>query len=117
MANSLCNKMYYKIGEVARMASLKPSVLRFWETEFNQLKPKKSTSGQRLYSNIDLELVLKIRKLLYIDKLTIEGARRKISLRTGKPDHESSEDETPKEHALLQEIKKDLLLCRQILEE
>jgi len=120
MANHLCDKMYYKIGEVARLASLKPSVLRFWETEFNQLKPKKSTSGQRLYSNNDLELVLTIRKLLYNDKLTIEGARRRILLGAGPqrvdPDQESTKNESFKENSLLQEIKKDLLICRQILE-
>jgi DNA-binding transcriptional MerR regulator len=120
MANSLCDKLYYKIGEVARMASLKPSVLRFWETEFNQLKPKKSTSGQRLYSNTDIELVLTIRKLLYNEKLTIEGARRKIALyvRPKKllTEQESTENETLQENSLLQEIKRDLLLCRQILE-
>lgn len=101
------------------MASLRPSVLRFWETEFRQLKPKKSTSGQRLYSIKDLELVNTIKELLYTDKLTIEGARRKIVMGAGdqplEPDLISADNEF-KVSSLLQEIKNDLLICKQILE-
>lgn len=73
------DKLFYRIGEVAAIAALRPSVLRFWETEFSFLKPQKTKSGQRLYSRRDLELVLSIKQLLYTEKLTIEGAKRRIS--------------------------------------
>jgi DNA-binding transcriptional MerR regulator len=73
------DKLFYKIGEVASLTALKPSILRYWETEFCDLQPNKSRSGQRLYAKKDLELVIEIKKLLYTDKLTIEGARRVLA--------------------------------------
>ncbi|HEX5772947.1 MAG TPA: MerR family transcriptional regulator, partial [Geomobilimonas sp.] len=69
------DKLYYRIGEVAAITSLRPSVLRFWETEFGMLQPRKSRSGQRLYSQDNLVLIQDIKRLLYVEKLTIEGAR------------------------------------------
>jgi len=84
MEAELPEKLFYKIGEVATLTSLRTSVLRFWETEFSCLSPRKSASGQRLYSHKDLELIYEIKKLLYTEKLTIEGARKKISARAGK---------------------------------
>jgi DNA-binding transcriptional MerR regulator len=72
------DKLYFRIGEVANLASLRPSVLRFWETEFEALAPAKSRTGQRLYTRKELELVLEIRRLLYTEKLTIEGARKRL---------------------------------------
>jgi len=75
------DKFFFKIGEVAQITSLRPSVLRYWETEFEILKPNKSRSGQRLYTKKELELILEIRKLLYSEKLTIEGARKKLTSR------------------------------------
>ncbi len=71
-------KLFFKIGEVAEIAQLRPSVLRFWETEFSCLNPQKSRAGQRLYSRQEVELVLEIRRLLYGEKLTIEGAKRRL---------------------------------------
>ena len=73
------DKLFFKIGEVAQITSLRPSVLRYWETEFEILQPNKSRSGQRLYTKKELELILEIKRLLYIEKLTIEGARKKLS--------------------------------------
>jgi DNA-binding transcriptional MerR regulator len=67
---------YYLIGEVSRLANLKPFVLRFWEQEFPMLQPFKSPSGRRLYRQDDVDLVLKIRRLLYDEGFTIAGARR-----------------------------------------
>jgi len=75
----LPDKRYMKIGEVSRLTSLNSSVLRFWESEFDQLQPLKSRSGQRLYTREDLELILKIRNLLYREKLTIAGAKSRIA--------------------------------------
>ena len=76
------DKVYFKIGEVARLAELKPYVLRYWETEFGVLRPKKSRSGQRLYRRSDVEMVLRIKSLLKERKYTIAGAR--AQLRKGK---------------------------------
>ena len=70
------DKLYFRIGEVARLAGIKPYVLRFWETEFAGLGPKKSGTGHRLYRRKDVELVLEIKRLLYDKRYTIEGARK-----------------------------------------
>src|SRR2546430_5248964 len=69
-------KLYFRIGEVSKLCKLPAYVLRFWETEFPQLAPKKSSSGQRLYRQRDVENVLRIKKLLYADGFTIAGARQ-----------------------------------------
>jgi DNA-binding transcriptional MerR regulator len=70
------DKLYFRIGEVSRLAGLKPYVLRFWETEFPGLGPKKSGTGHRLYRRKEVELVLEIKRLLYEKRFTIEGARK-----------------------------------------
>jgi DNA-binding transcriptional MerR regulator len=70
------NKLYFRIGEVAKLAGIKPYVLRFWESEFTGLGPKKSGTGHRLYRRKDVELVLEIKRLLYEKRFTIEGARK-----------------------------------------
>ncbi len=70
------DKLYFRIGEVARLCRLPAYVLRFWETEFPQLKPSKSNTGQRMYRRRDVENVLLIKKLLYDDGYTIAGARQ-----------------------------------------
>jgi DNA-binding transcriptional MerR regulator len=69
------DKLYFRIGEVASLCRLPAYVLRFWETEFPQLKPVKSSTGQRMYRKRDVESVVKIKKLLYEDGFTIAGAR------------------------------------------
>ncbi len=71
-------KLYFRIGEVARLCHLPAYVLRFWETEFPQLKPTKSSTGQRMYRRRDVESVLKIKKLLYEEGFTIAGARQHL---------------------------------------
>ena len=70
------DKLYFRIGEVAKLAGIKPYVLRFWESEFHGLGPKKSGTGHRLYRRKDVELVLEIKRLLYDRRYTIEGARK-----------------------------------------
>jgi DNA-binding transcriptional MerR regulator len=72
---NLPDKKYFKIGEVASLLSVKPHVLRYWETEFPQVRPHKSRSGQRLYRRKDVETLLAVRHLLYVQKFTIAGAR------------------------------------------
>lgn len=69
------DKLAFKIGDVAEIAKLKSYVLRYWETEFDALKPKKSKHNQRVYTRKDVEIVLMIKKLLYKDRFSIAGAR------------------------------------------
>jgi DNA-binding transcriptional MerR regulator len=68
-------KLAFKIGEVADLLGIKSYVLRYWETEFDQLRPQKSAKNQRVYLKRDVELVMMIKKLLYRDRFSIEGAR------------------------------------------
>ena len=70
------DKLYFRIGEVSRLAGVKAYVLRYWETEFPAIAPKKSGTGQRLYRRKDVELILEIKYLLYEKRFTIEGARK-----------------------------------------
>ena len=72
------DKLYFRIGEVATLCRLPAYVLRFWETEFPQLKPVKSNTGQRMYRKRDVESVLRIKKLLYENGFTIAGARTQL---------------------------------------
>ena len=71
-------RLYYRIGEVSRITGLKPHVRRYWESEFRVIKPHKGGSLQRLYRRKDLDLILKIKKLLYEEGFTIAGAKKKI---------------------------------------
>jgi DNA-binding transcriptional MerR regulator len=75
-ATEIPDKLYFRIGEVARLAAIKPYVLRFWETEFPSLGPRKSGTGHRLYRRKDVEQVFEIKRLLYEKRFTIEGARK-----------------------------------------
>lgn len=72
------DKLYFRIGEVSEIVGVKPYVLRYWETEFNDIKPTKSKSGQRLYKKRDVEFLLRIKELLYEEGYTINGARQKL---------------------------------------
>lgn len=76
---SIPDKLYFRIGEVARLCALPTYVLRFWESEFPQLKPHKGGTGQRLYRKRDVEQVMEIKRLLYDEKFTIAGARRTLA--------------------------------------
>ncbi len=71
-------RLFYRIGEVSRITGLKPHVLRYWESEFKVIKPYKGGSLQRLYRKKDLDLILKIKKLLHEEGFTIAGAKKKI---------------------------------------
>lgn len=73
--NSIPDKMGFKIGDVAELLGIKQYVLRYWETEFDVLKPKKASNNQRMYTRKDVENALLIRKLLHRDRFSIEGAR------------------------------------------
>ena len=72
------DKRYYRIGEVSRITEVKPYVLRYWESEFRWMAPQKSRSKQRLYRRRDIDIILLIKKLLYEQRFTIAGARKKL---------------------------------------
>jgi len=102
-------KLYYSISEVSKLTSLKQYVLRYWETEFPELRPSKNRAGNRIYRLNDIKLIFLIKKLLYEEKYTIEGARQKLlgldkdkTIQMAIPFHDGSKEE------ILLEIKKDL---------
>src|SRR5579875_2537986 len=107
------NKLYFRIGEVAKLAGVKPYVLRFWESEFAGLGPKKSGTGHRLYRRKDVELVLEIKRLLYEKRFTIEGARKILE---NKPKRESPKPVNPRKQgelfsasaAFVQDVRREL---------
>ena len=78
MVPEIAEKLYYRIGEVEEIAGVPAYVLRYWESEFKLLRPKKNPAGQRLYRQRDLELVQRIKTLLYDERLTLEGARKRL---------------------------------------
>jgi DNA-binding transcriptional MerR regulator len=121
------DKLYFRIGEVSRLAGIKPYVLRFWETEFSSLGPKKSGKGHRLYRRKDVELVLEIKRLLYDKRYTIEGARKYLDTRTRDSAPRASEGVAKKTGrsqgdlfrdptAALQQIRKELTELLDILQ-
>jgi DNA-binding transcriptional MerR regulator len=79
------DKLYFKIGEVSELLGVEPYVLRYWESEFPQLTPKKSGTGHRLYRRKDVELLLRIKHLLYEKRFTIEGARQTLQAENRAP--------------------------------
>ena len=123
-AQEIPDKLYFRIGEVAKLAGIKPYVLRFWETEFPALGPRKTGTGHRLYRRKDVELVLEIKRLLYEKRYTIEGARKSMETkpktepakpakqaRPAKVQADLFGDNTP----LLDTIRKELLALADIL--
>lgn len=79
------DKLFYRIGEVSRIAKVPPSVLRFWESEFPRIRPKRTKSGQRVYRRSEVEMILTIRHLLYEQKFTIKGARNHLKSAAADP--------------------------------
>lgn len=96
MAVEIPDKLYFKIGEVAEIAGVKPHVLRYWESEFGSFRPVKSKSNQRLYKRKDIEFVLQLKDLLHNQGYTIAGARKKMR-ELGRAD-KSSEPAADREH-------------------
>jgi DNA-binding transcriptional MerR regulator len=110
------DKLYYRIGEVSRITGVKPHVLRYWEKEF-KLRPKRFSGAQRRYSQEDLEMVLTIKKLLYEDRFTIAGAKKRmqqLNRRRGVQLEMEFSRENYKE--LLQEVKKELMKIKEKLD-
>ena len=110
------DKHYFRIGEVGRIGGVPTYVLRFWESEFPQIRPRRTPSGQRLYRRKDVELILTIRHLLYEKKFTIEGARQ--HLRQHRFPGASSAPGTRRKNAdtvTLEEIRRELAHIRNLL--
>jgi DNA-binding transcriptional MerR regulator len=101
------NKLYFRIREVSKLTNTKAYVLRYWETEFPVLKPERK-SGQRLYRRKDVETVLKIKHLLYDQGFTIEGARRQLREKSGRPEEQKPLFRSGPDRAPLHVIKHEL---------
>ena len=95
------DKRYFRIGEVSRIIGVEPYVLRYWESEFIQIRPSRADSNQRTYQKKDLEIILEIKRLLYDEKLTIEGAKKKLKRKLSKNVSPDPED-------LIRELKTQL---------
>jgi DNA-binding transcriptional MerR regulator len=106
-------KLYFKIGEVAELTGVKPHVLRYWESEFSPFRPAKSRSKQRLYRRKDIELVLRLKDLLYNQGYTLAGAKKKLR-EEGGSQLTLPLAATP-ERRLLEELRKDLRRLRKTL--
>lgn len=104
----LPDKLYFKIGEVSEIAGIPAYVLRFWETEFKIINPKRTSTGQRQYQKSDVELILTIKHLLYDKKYTIKGAKRHLRF-LNKEKNQTSLGET------LEEIRTELEAIRDLL--
>jgi DNA-binding transcriptional MerR regulator len=91
-------KRFFRIGEASKIIGVEPYVLRYWEKEFPQLKPKRADSKHRTYEQKDIELLLQIKKLLYEERMTIQGARKKLRER----------EKSKKRKEIIREVKKEL---------
>tara|TARA_B100001250_G_C19732940_1_gene759388 strand:+ start:984 stop:1343 length:360 start_codon:yes stop_codon:yes gene_type:complete len=110
-------KLYYSIGEVSELTQLKAYVLRYWETEFSQLKPPKNRAGNRTYRQKDIEVILNIKDLLYKKKFTIDGARSVISGKETISVNNMSESFSEKQKVIFGKIKDDLTAILKIITE
>ena len=97
---NLDEKRYFRIGEVSRIIGVEPYVLRYWESEFPQIRPRRADSNQRTYLKKDLEIILEIKRLLYDEKMTIEGARKRLK--------QKMEKGIKSEHLTIEGLKQEL---------
>ena len=102
------DKRYFRIGEASRIIGVEPYVLRFWEGEFRQVRPQRADSNQRTYRREDLETLLEIKKLLHDERMTIEGAKRRLK--------QGRSDMTVSYRPLLDDLKQELSEIMRILE-
>src|SRR5687767_15716802 len=114
MPSAADDKQLYKIGEVCKMADVQPYVLRYWETEFPSLTPNKSGGGQRLYTQREIDIILRIKQLLYSEGFTIAGAKKKLETEIGEPAAVVPEGDTRK---ALTKVKKELSEILKMLED
>ena len=103
MSIDIPDKLFFKIGEVAEITKLEPHVLRYWESEFGLIKPDKSGAGQRVYRRKDIETIFEIKKLLYEERFSIEGAKKRLLKKYKISDNSERILDT------IKELKRDLL--------
>ena len=114
-------KLYYSISEVAKITDLEQYVLRYWESEFEQLKPAKNRAGNRIYTNRDIKLILYIKKLLRDERYTIEGAKQ--VLKTYTPEIDTGEQleliDTPKSRTKIkdEQLRADIVEAKEFLQD
>jgi len=118
MNQTIPDKLYFKIGEVAEIAGVKPHVLRYWESEFDAIRPTKSRSQQRLYRREDIELIIYLKDLLHNQGFTVAGARKKLRERKqeNRPGQMGQPLETSRDSMIIAEIQADLQRLRNSLE-
>ncbi|HSL39906.1 MAG TPA: MerR family transcriptional regulator [Desulforhopalus sp.] len=109
------DKLYFKIGEVARLAEVPTHVLRYWESEFPEISPKRANSGQRLYRRQDLELILRVRNLLHHEGYTIAGARRLLAARPNPSADSARQKNLIPSTARLRQVKDELKKILELL--
>ncbi len=115
---STIKKLYYSIGEVSKITSLKKYVLRYWETEFDALRPGKNRAGNRIYKKEDIQTIFLIKKLLYEEKYTLEGAKKKLAeLRRDKDFQLKLSFEELKKDDVILEVKRGLRELLEMLKE
>ena len=112
----LPNKLYFKIGEVASLVGVKPYVLRYWETEFNCIRPTKTRTKHRMYRRKDVQTLLEIKRLLYDERFTIEGARRYLKGPTRAPKKDSRPSNSGADPAAARAYRTALLQVKKELE-
>ena len=111
METIIPEKAYFRIGEVSKILNVEPYVVRYWETEFRSVKPVRTRSAQRLYRKKDVQELLTIRNLLYLQRFTIDGAKKQLARMRGESDQESNVID--KEKLLI--IKRELQKIRNII--
>ena len=115
MTVTIPDKVYFRIGEVGRILGVEPYVIRYWETEFKSLRPARTRSDQRLYKRSDIEELLKIKNLLYKEKFTIEGAKKRLA--AGDVDRSGGSGGESHSHGrVLADIKKELQEIQKMLQ-
>lgn len=112
------NKMFYRVGEVGQLVGVESYVLRYWEKMFPQLNPEKDESGQRVYTKSDIEVVLRIKKLLHEERYTIDGARKKLKEEGSSGSNESyaSSEDTQQLVTVLKDVRNILQETLSLLE-
>lgn len=115
MDQPVARKIYYSMGEICKLAQLESHVLRYWESQFKELKPKKNRAGNRVFRHKDVDLIFLIKHLLYERRFTIEGACREIKRLNNDSDQASGKLESRGDRYLL-ELKKELIELRGILD-
>jgi len=108
----------YKIGEVCKIAEVQPYVLRYWETEFPPLAPNKSGGGQRLYTRHEIDIILRIKQLLYSEGFTIAGAKKKLDVEIASPGVEATPVAPPSKNVskALRNVKRELTAILRLLD-